>query len=86
MIIMIVFSFYYHISNIPDWNIIIILQWGIIVLPFIIIVFFFVFLSNNNNNNNNEEHQKFMKFKTINVLNDALTIKNENKRFEMHNI
>ena len=86
MIIMIVFSVYYHISNIPDWNIIIILQWGIIVLPFIIIVFFFVFLSNNNNNNNNEEYQKFMKFKTINVLNDALEIKNENKRFEMHNI
>ena len=86
MIIMIVFSVYYHISNIPVWYIIIIFQCVIFVLSFIIIVFFFVFLSNNNNNNNNEEHQKFMKFKTINVLNDALTIKNENKRFEMHNI
>ena len=83
MIIMIVLAFYYHLSNIPNWKIISLLQWAIMLLPFILIIFFIILLKNNDKGI--DEH-KLHKYKTINVINDALETKNDKKRIEMNNI
>ena len=83
MIIMIVLAFYYHLSNIPNWKIISLLQWAIMLLHFILIIFFIILLKNNDKGI--DEH-KLHKYKTINVINDALETKNDKKRIEMNNI
>jgi hypothetical protein len=84
---MIVLAFYYHLNNIPNWKIIDLLQWIIMLLPFILIIFFLILLKNNDKQFKEgiEEH-KLYKYKTINVINDALETKHDKKRIEMSNI
>ena len=87
MVFMIVLAFYYHLNNIPNWKIIDLLQWIIMLLPFILIIFFLILLKNNDKQFKEgiEEH-KLYKYKTINVINDALETKHDKKRIEMSNI